>query len=380
MSAGGTDASLHASLLNYLSRTGWQRVSRGTGGELWATDSKAESNIAAVPTILREGTLEFLGAAHRIGEKEQRSAESVAEDIRHEFVDLQSYRIADAFLIDDAAPLDAASAVLTSAQRILRVAGTTSRRPTPSIGSNFSKPGDEAANRARLSHTRKGSFVLPIIMPVVRPEASDSLFADVVQGVETAERVLTRTAASALRGIDQAIVRPGRKPSKLDILDLIEVGVSAELVLAVRGVTRQSGVHQLDTTFRWSPALSGGDTMPKQVVIPEEAASLLTDAAQVLRAARPDPEVFVSGRVIDIRHIPDDPDGYIALRVLRSKRFAEVQVRVDAGTIHNAHDWMRKGRIVSARGTLERRPGQPLRMPAPLNVEPLDEIFLEADK
>ncbi|MCS0644977.1 hypothetical protein [Curtobacterium flaccumfaciens] len=380
MSKERTDASLHLSLVSYLDRTGWQRISRGSGGELWATDPSAELDVTAVPNHVRDGSLEFEGAAQRIAAKEKRAPEAVADDIRHEFFDLQAYKIGDAFLLDDAAPLEAAGAVLTAAQRILRAAGTTSRRPTASIRGNFSRSGDEIAGHARLSHTRKGSFVLPVIMPVVTMDEPQDLFTDVVRGIETAERVLTRTAASALRGLDQAVVKPDRAPSRDEVLDLIDVGVSAELVSAVRNITRQSGVHKLDASFRWSPAVTGGERMPTQVVIPEEASTLLSDVVKVLRQAQPDPEVFISGRVIDIRHIPDDPYGSITLRVLRSSRFVEVQVRVSTSVIHEAHDWMRKGRIVSTRGTLERRPGQPLRMLNASNVEPLDEIFDESTR
>ncbi len=189
-----SSSDLRVELTSYLKRRGWRQGSPGGFGELWQPVQE-DSPRLAVPFEVPANSPEFSAIVSRLSGEEYRSAEAIADEIEHEFLDVQAYRIADSFVYDDSVLLESAATVLLSARRLIRVAANTSRKPRASIGSNFSKPADEIADRARLSHTRKGSFVLPVVMPVPLPEMLPNQILDQSTEVmiEPTERRVTRT-------------------------------------------------------------------------------------------------------------------------------------------------------------------------------------------
>jgi hypothetical protein len=370
---------LHPAAVSYLSRQGWRAFSRGAFGELWILGQNDNVRIA-VPRYLEANTRDFDALTFSLAQREQRAATLIADEIESEFLDIQAYRISDSFIIEDRVLLDSAATVLDSARKLLRAAATTARKPKSYIGSAFSRPADEIAQKARLSHTRHGSFVLPVVMPVDPPEklANSILGEDGEVILESAERRTTRTLASALAALDSLAVRPDKVPSTDELAQLIDIGVSKEFVSAVRAIAVDAGVHAFETTFEWAPGIGTPPNIPRTIKIPEEAGRTLLAVENQLKATKPSPYESVSGQIVQVRQVPGEPHGEVTIRAVRGSRIAEVHITTSIATTRDATDWFKAGRALLAHGAILARPGRPLSMPEPRSIAPLDQIFLDA--
>ncbi len=372
---------LRVDLISYLTRAGWTPGNAGRYGELWTSDSHEGARLA-VPATVTPSSPEYHVLLSLLADKERRAATDVGYDIARQHLDIQNFRIADSFVEDGSVVLESAATVLSSARRLIRAAATTSRKPKAAIRTSYSKPGDAIADRARLSHTRIGSFVLPVVLPLSTPDLNSNRVLDSMEEVsfETAERRVTRTLASALNALDAVVVRPDREARTDDVLELVERGVSRELVNAVRAIATDSGVHAFEVGFAWAPSAGTPGALPESVKIPEGAAPLLNKVERRLARVAPRPEESVSGQIVEIRRIPDASSGEISIRTVRSGRVAEVRVAATNAVVLEAADWFRNGRAVLAYGRIESKPGRPLSMPSPRSIVPMDSMFLDSPK
>ncbi|WP_022883370.1 hypothetical protein [Glaciibacter superstes] len=364
---------------SYLGRLGWKRGNPGTFGELWTRGANDESRLA-VPFAVHPESRELAAIVVSLARQQQRAEGDVAQEIEQEFLDVQAYRIADSFVLEDRALLDSAATVLDSARKLIRAAANTARAPRAYIATGFSRPADAIARKARLSHTRRGSFVLPVVMPIEPPEylANQILDEDTDIKLESTERRTTRTLATALAALDSIAVRPDKEPSSVELNYLVEVGVSKELVTAVRAIASNAGVHAFETRFEWAPGVGTPPGLPDRVLIPDEASSLLARVEKQLKVAKPRPDESISGQIVQIRQVPGEPQGEVTIRTIRNGKMVEIRVSTSAEITRNATDWFRSGRAALAHGAIVARPGRPLSMPEPIAVTPLDQILLDA--
>lgn len=371
---------MRADVASYLKRHGWSQGAPGLIGELWRSASAELPHEVAVPYELEWASSDFRAVASRIALSRRVPMAVVVDEIEREFQDVQNYRVRDGYLVEDAVLLEGASTILLSARRLLRAAATTARKPRPAIGANYSPPGDALASQARLAHTKRGSFVLPVVMPVEPPEPLER---DVLGGqvvLEPAERRVTRTLATAIAALDSIAIKAAKEPGLDEVVDLVQSGVSRELVAAVRAIAVQSGVDAFDATFAWAPGLGAPGGLPERVVIEDEASQLLERVEGKLRTTRSDRAESVSGQIVEIRHVPDEPLGEVAIRTIRKNRNVEIRVTATEPTIRNAFDWAKQARAVIARGRVVSAPGRPLSIPHPEQLMPIDALFADSDK
>ncbi|MBG6056150.1 hypothetical protein IWX81_002582 [Salinibacterium sp. CAN_S4] len=373
------DDDLRDEVASYLGRLGWIRGTPGRFGELWSSVADDRSRIA-VPFSLRADSREFAALIVGVARHEQRPEQTVAQEIEHEFLDVQAYRIADAFVLEDRALLDSAAIVLDSARKLIRAAANTARSPRAYIASGFSKPADDIAKKARLSHTRRGSFVLPVAMPIEPPEYLVNQILDQATDVkiESTERRTTRTLATALAALDTIAVRPDKEPTNVELEYLVQVGVSKELVTAVRAIASNAGVHAFETRFEWAPGVGTPPGLPQRVLIPDDAKGLLERVEKRLKVAKPSPEESISGQIVQIRQVPGESRGEVTIRTIRHGKMAEIRVSTSTDVTREATDWFKSGRAALAYGAIVASPGRPLSMPDPVAVTPLDQILLDA--
>jgi hypothetical protein len=363
---------------SFLTRNGWEPDPGGQIGQMWRLTSDQDAISIAVPYELRQGSPEFDGITRRLGNIAQVPSSAIADEIEREFQDIQNYRIGDPFVTDDSVLLDSAATVLASARRIVRAAATTARKSRPHIGANYSAPGDELASLVRLSHTRRGSFVLPVVMPVEPPELTDADILGDRTEIEPGERRVTRTLATAVAALNSIAVQPDREPTTDDVVHLVQSGVSSELVASVRSIAIQSGIQSFDIRFQWAPGLRSPGGIPERVVIPDEAAPVLARVERKMKATRPEMTESVSGQIVEIRHLPDSPLGEIAIRTIRNNRSAEIRITTTESVIRSAYDWAKQSRAIIARGKVVVTPGRPLSIPHPDQVQPIDALFTES--
>ena len=291
-----------AQLVVYLTRHGWVKASEGLLGSIWMQQVGGET--IAVPRGITSANYEWAGIVDRIGRTDPEGARALTFELRATYADVAEFAAEDGFGDDESIALSAGEELVTTAHRIYRSSATTARRPTLHIGRNFSVVGDRIAERARMGHTRRGSYLVPILMPIPvdHEESLDTDDALLKAAPESPERRVTRTMAQSLAAIASNIVEPGRDPRPDVIAALQLAGASRETVTALQNVLSEPGVERVRTTFRWSAGTAAPAGLPESVTFPSEAAELLGRAADMMRKTKVEPGERFTGRIIEVRH------------------------------------------------------------------------------
>lgn len=291
-------------------------------------------------------------------------------------------RAANDIVIRGSIPLGAGVSLVSSAWSMLRAAATTSVRPRAHIGGNFSKRADELAETARLGHTQEGSYVIPILMPLSDPSEErakePALTGLEIERVswEPSERRIMRTFAQALAAVDQTIVQPEHTPRVSQMQPAVIAGVSRELVSALHRIVSDESVASFEATFSWAQAVTAPASVPLQVRIPADAATRLGEAARRLKSSSYSPDEIITGPIVEVRHVPEDPFGEISVQTMRRGRMTEVRVRLSVDQLEPTFEWARRSRPVAVSGRIRRSPGQRLSIDKPRQIYPVDETYL----
>ena len=363
----------------YLRRRGWIEEPPGPGGSWWHQSARqpSEEAVIGVPARIVPGTTEWRSVIEHLAAYEHRSFEEIAETIRGQFVDVTQLSIESDF-ITLSVPLSSGATLLTSVKAMLRAAAMAAVNPRADI-LNYSTVTDGIANEARLAHTREGSYIIPLLMPLPPPQ--DDPARAPLTGMETveyepAERRVTRTFAQALAAVHQRIIEPAREPQARDIPPLVAAGVSRQFVVAVKSILADQAVSEFKANFQWAGAVTPPGGVPARVELSAEAERLLATAEGLLKSSRRDPGQIVTGPIVMVRQLPDAPSGEIAVQTMRGRRMSEVHVELSAQELDRAHEWMIQRRAVVVEGQLVRERGRPLRIPEPTDIHPVDENFL----
>ena len=369
---------------SYLKQAGWNIEDYGVAGELWRkANDQDDSVVIAVPSKLSLESTEWKALVERIAQFYSKPPSKVEFEIEHLYVDVTRFRAANKYVIDESIPLTTGVGLISTAYRILRASATTARQSRSQIAGNFSKAGDEIAQRARLGHTERGSYILPVLMPLSITEADQfgTIWDDQsnILGrvpLETSERRVTRTMAGALGAISRYVIEPASDPTPQVVPSLVASGVSRELVLAVEEVLEEAAVAEFECEFLWASGINSPSGVPNVVKFPADASDLLRRTAQLLRNTKKDPTQRVSGPIVQVRHLPEESFGEFALQTVRHGRNAEIRVIVDVSLVDEILEWMKTSRTVVVEGQVLRDPGKPLKIESPSQIYPLDESML----
>jgi hypothetical protein len=157
----------HDRVVRYLAATGWRPPDEvGEVGGLWRHPTS--QHLLPVPNELVEGGIDWQVIAERVGMLEGATAADVAARLGGEAVDIANLRAAKDLVIRDTIPYAAGVTLVQSSWTMLRSSATTALGQRALIR-NYSKSGDELIASARMAHTRKGSFVIPIVLPLSEP-------------------------------------------------------------------------------------------------------------------------------------------------------------------------------------------------------------------
>lgn len=367
----------------YLERSGWAATTAGDAGELWQHEN-AEHTIA-VPWHLTSGGPEWRGVAERLAAFQQVQVRIVEQHLQRVWVDVTRLRAAKDVVISGSIPLDAGTALVSSASSLVRAAATTAQKLKGDIGGNFSKRGDELAAEARLGHTEEGSFIVPILLPLSPPaeelpgKAAQGQFAGVEASrnpYEPAERRVTRTLAEALGALRTNIVEPAKDVTTAALHPFVHAGGSREIVLAVSRILEHESVALFEASFEWAPAVEAPPSAAEPVRFEAESNELLRKAARLLRQERYSPAQILTGPIVGIRHEVDAPRGEVSIQTVYRGRACEVRIIVSAETVRQANTWMPAQRIVLVEGRVRSLPGERLTVQEPQRVMPLDATTL----
>lgn len=368
-------------LLTYLSSHGWSPNPPGPGGTLWVK-GEARIGVPHEPDHLSIGSV-----LSRLARAEQRDVNATATAVRHVRFDVTHLRAVNDYRIVDKIPLETATKLISSARTMLRATATTARWERAQIAGSYSRIGDGVIRDAFMGHTERGSFIIPVLVPIPEPDQPEpdqpSLYDNRSDPVlhnaapEPFERRVVRTFAQSMQAVHDLVVEPGRTPTADHIHELVYRGVSREFCAALVNVLDESAIGEFETIVDWAPVVPAPDTMPRQVSISAEAVDLVRSVADRLRQQRfPSKQVF-SGTIVQFRHENrDDPFGEIAVSTMRRGRQSEVRVRLPLETYREAWEWHNAGRAVLVEGLIRRSPGKPGIVDDPVRFQPLDELML----
>ena len=154
-------------LHSYLRFMGWQQLPPGPAGSFWVRDS------ARIGVPHEDDEFMIKGSIDRIAKSERRTLKEVCDSVRFLLFDVAHLRAANDRLIADTIPLEAASKILSSSRRMLQATATTARAERAHIGTNFSRRGNEVVKHTLMGHTERGSFVIPVLVPLPEPSPLD---------------------------------------------------------------------------------------------------------------------------------------------------------------------------------------------------------------
>jgi hypothetical protein len=149
-------------VISLLSARGWSQLGAGPDGTLWQSPSDASASVA-VPNGLTRGSFEWPGIVDRIARGLGVDPRSATDLIVMRFTDVTELA-AETGADQESVLLRTGVALVESAQLIVRTCSTSSRTDRLSIDGHYLRTGDELAAKARMAHTRPGSYVLPILM------------------------------------------------------------------------------------------------------------------------------------------------------------------------------------------------------------------------
>lgn len=298
------------SFKSVLRHLGWDRESSGRIGELWADD---EGHRVGIPNDMSPHHREWEYALEQIASYTSQDLASLRERIDWYGYDVSRFRV-DGPSLAQTVSVDAGYNLFKTARQAIRASATTSRQKKPVINGNFSSAGDQILARSRFGQTQEGSYLVPLLVPIGEPETGGDEQPTITGSnvileqaeIEPEERRVTRTLSDSLQAISTRLIEPARQPRKQVVEDLVQVGVSRELLKTLTDVVKPPGLREFSVSFQWSESIDLEPPAGKpSVVIPSEASEILSQASDLIaKVEEPKTETF-SGPIIELR---DDPD------------------------------------------------------------------------
>jgi hypothetical protein len=365
----------------YLRHQGWQANRPGVAGTLWTKDGTQ----IGVPHEPDDELI--LGIVARLAAFEKRSRRAIADAARYLLYDVAHLRVTNNYEITDTIPLEAAARIITSARVMLRAAGTTAWRQKAHIGRGYSRHGDDVIHDTLMGHTEKGSFVIPVLVPLdVEIQAPDSAGRTLDLDntgtqrfpAEPFERRVVRTFAQSMQALQQFVVNSQREPTASEVHELVYRGVSRELCLGLAKILSDQVVGEFGARIDWSSALPGPSLTYSSITIDAEAAKAIERVARMLHQPSSSTNEVLTGTIVELRHeTRDDPFGEIAISTIRRGKPSEIRVRLPMNEYREAWAWHDEGHAVLVEGRVHRpSPGKPLQVDSPVRCHPVDELYL----
>jgi hypothetical protein len=368
-------------LVDYLALTGWHHDSDGHAGSVWRREGW-ERPLPVLDNLSRED-YEWTSTVERIASAVESSPREVDEAIGRMYFDVQEFRAADDVYIRGSIPIEAGFTLFSSARAMIRAAAATARSNKARIGGNYGSAALRIAEKARFGHTIEGSYIVPLLMPLDRPQEPTSDTPLEFEGhgvahplVEPEERRTTRMLAQALAAIQHGIVEPAREPRGSVVNELVSTGVSREMIVAVEKIVGSAGVATFEVKFDWAGAFSPPPGDLRQISFPHDSAELLRLAAARFVPTPRVPYETLSGQIIDLEDDPQAPGGRATLRTFRRGRQVRIDVPLTQQQTDAAHVWFSEHRHVVVAGVVRSSPGKTSWVEHALQFAPLDEVVL----
>ena len=346
-------------VVRYLIGTGWiAPTSPGEAGGLWRHPQS--QFLLPVPNGLVEGGTDWQRLVERLALVEEAEVPDVLARLDGRLVDIANLRAANDIVITDTIPFNAGVTLVREGWTMLRSSATTSLGPRPYIR-KYRPAGDEIIELARMAHSKRGSFIIPIHLPIPEPKRPSAEDAEpVFEGFETEipeseQRRVMRTFAESLAALDEVAIRPEKEPTTDGVLDLIRAGVSHQFANALHRVLDEESVSEFSASFEWAPSGGPAPSSPRRVTVSSAARERVSIVAKKLKAP-PAQRITeeLSGPIIRVERHTDTEAGVVTVQAVRAGRVAHVNVNVSAARLDEALVWMRSRETVVVQSRVHR--------------------------
>ncbi|WP_131810361.1 hypothetical protein [Mycolicibacter heraklionensis] len=351
---------LHDRLVQYLTATGWIPPEEvGQVGGLWR--HPRSDYLLPVPNELDAEGIDWQVITERLAMVEGATVSDVVDRLTGRMVDIANLRAANDIIIRDTIPYAAGVTLVQSSWTMLRASATTALGAKANIRS-YRKTGDGLISTARMAHTRRGSFVIPILLPIPdpKPGAKKSKeppipgMDETTYEAEPMERRVMRTFAEALAAIDVVAVQPEREPRASVDYELVRAGVSHQLLGALHRVLTETAVSEFSAKFEWAP-LGPPPKGLREISIPTAASDRIKVVANRLKTSTaPRLVEAFSGPIRGVARDLDTDSGLVTVQTTRNGHPANVSVRVSAEVLDEAWQWARDRQTVVVKSTVRR--------------------------
>ncbi|WFN93804.1 hypothetical protein [Gordonia sihwensis] len=346
----------------YLASTGWLPPEQiGERGGLWR-DRQSES-LLPVPNDLDRHGADWIAVTEQIAHARGIPVDQVIRGIERQSIDVVELRAANDIAIRGSISYQAGAALVESGLRMLRSSATTAERQRARIG-NYSRTGDELVATARMAHTRDGSYVIPILLPISDPVADVDIEDDPQEPIdgmgiseppEPPERRVMRTFAEALSTLDAVAIAPEQEPKGSVDIELVRAGVSSQFASALHRILVQETVAEFSAEFEWAPAGGPAPRVASAIVIPSAASERVGNVANRLKkhtTTRAEQQ-FV-GPILGVVRDHDADTGTVRVEVIQNRRPTSVLVNVSAEILDQAWTWAQDRRTVVVNSKVRR--------------------------
>lgn len=173
-----------------------------------------------------------------------------------------------------------------------------------------------------------------------------------------------------MAALSREIIEPGRAPARRVIPDLVDQGVTAELVAALHHSVSGPSEDSLRVRIEWAGAVPRSTDVQSDVVVPSAASDLLESVGKLLRARREPSAELIVGRIVQMRDEGLDW-GMASIETTRSGRKVEVDVLISGARVASAHRWFSRHEEIGAYGIVRSAGGRRTVMDAPRRLGPM---------
>ncbi len=341
-SVSGLDSSVDlVGLRAYLRYHGWTPSGERTDRfEIWTQDSVSTREIL-LPLNTRAADFDrrIRNLFDDLSGYEGVAPESVQAEVKTVDDDVVEFKTAHLYGSSEGIPLKDAAHLVEGTRKLVVLAACSTLERRSYHGKSHPKEALSQARTVRMGHTRKGSYIVPIISPVdalepTGPGEDPALDFD-VERVIFSRRVIG-TLADSLDRLHDIGVRSAKRPSQAALNEAVTVGVSGDLCLQLAKMLGTPALGDLDVSFRWAFTARQPQHAIREVHFPNEAESRIREIGERLRGEVELSERVLYGYVSSLERDAEDDEGTIRMRTLIGRQQRLVKLVLDSQQYHIA--------------------------------------------
>lgn len=347
-----------------LSSLGWERLAVGPFGEAWGL---GEAQIA-VPNDWQGDRALVRGLLTRVGRSINRDPDSLWVQMLVGISDVLSTQVEGTTLDFGLVPLAVAGDVVSNARRLIKSVGTSVLTPVRHINRRYRSEAQRLAKQSYMAHTREGSFVFPLYIPLDAAGEVEHTEAHSAITVEPYGRTVTRRLSEALAltrtlAVEQAALSLGED----DLSAIAATGITHETCQALVQMLASESLEGVVFNLTWAPVGEEPPNGTRRIEFDRSMRQNIRTLGQRLADPVEDRTAEYTGTITDV-HQPEDPeedDYFFVLQTYHEARRRALRVNIDAETKAKAATWFTDRNTVLVRGVTAESPSGVLLMRSP---------------